>query len=104
LRFRWLTWQGALQMIANFFWIGGGPGTFAHLFLQFRPEGGFSMRPAFALNDYLHLWSECGFFTFLATGALVVVFFRSGMRIIRRDGSRLRAGVGSGVMAGLFGL
>jgi len=102
-RFRWMTWLGALQMIRHFFWFGSGPGTFDSLFLLFRPEGGFSMRPVYAHNDYLHLLAECGIFAFASTAALVFVFFRKGYGILLKDDSRLRIGVGSGVLAGVLG-
>ena len=103
LRYRWLTWLGTIPMISRFLWFGSGPGTFGHLFLQFRPEG-FSMRPVYAHNDFLHLLAECGIFSFLASAGLVTAFFRMGWDVIRRDESRLRIGVGSGVMAGILGL
>ena len=103
LKFRWLTWRGTLPMIRHFLLFGSGPGTFGHLFLPFRPPG-FSMRPVYTHNDFLHLWAECGFFSFLAMAGLVRAFFLKGLHIIRRDDSRLRIGVGSGVLAGTLGL
>ncbi len=102
LRFRWLTWQGTLPMISRFFWFGSGPGTFGHLFLSFRPEG-FSMRPIHAHNDFLQLWAECGVFSYLTMAGMIGAFFRSGWRIVCRDESRLRIGVGCGVLAGMAG-
>ncbi len=104
LKVRWFTWQGTLPMIRHFFWLGSGPGTFAHLFLQFRPVTLFSWRPVYALNDLLQLFAECGIFTFLAATYLTVIFFRKGLGIIRMDDSRLRIGVGSGILAGVLGL
>lgn len=103
LRYRWLTWLGTIPMIDRFLWFGSGPGTFGHLFLQFRPEG-FSMRPVYAHNDLLHLLAECGIFSFLAATGLTATFFRTGWRVICRDDSHLRVCVGSGVMAGILGL
>ena len=104
MRFRWMTWNGAISMVRHFFWFGSGPGTFGHVFLQFRPAGGFWMRPVYAHNDLLHLWAECGIFSFLSVTCLAAVFFRQGFSIIRWDDSRFRIGVGSGVMAGMLGL
>lgn len=103
LKFRWLTWLGTLPMIRHFLWFGSGPGTFEHLFLAFRPADAFSMRPVYAHNDYLHLLAECGIFAYLAMAGLIITFFRKGLRIIRRDDSRLRIGVGSGILAGALG-
>ena len=103
LKLRLLTWQGTLPMIRHFFWFGSGPGTFGHLFLPFRPSG-FSMRSVYTHNDFLQLWAECGIFSFAAAAGLVFAFFKNGLRIIRYDDSRLRAGVGIGVMAGMLGL
>ena len=104
VNFRWWTWQGTFPMIRRYFWLGSGPGTFAHLFLQFRLPETSSMRPVYAHNDFLHLWAECGVFVFLAMAGMTVAFFRSGLQIVKYDDSRLRVGVGSGVMAGLLGL
>ncbi len=104
MKLRWITWLGTLSMISRYFWFGSGPGTFGYLFLQFRPAGLTWMRPVYAHNDFLHFWAECGIFSFLAMTGLTVVFFRKGLQIIRIDDSRLRIGVGSGVMAGILGL
>lgn len=103
LQFRWLTWLGTLPMIAHYPWFGSGPGTFGHLFLLFRPSG-FSMRPVHAHNDALQLLAECGVFTSLAVVLLIGVFFFRGLKILHRDESRLRIGVGSGILAGMLGL
>ncbi len=103
LQFRWLTWLGTLPMIASHFWFGSGPGTFGHVFLHFRPSG-FSMRPVHAHNDVLQLLAEGGLFTFAAVAILFLVFFIQGWRIVSHDESRLRIGVGSGILAGMFGL
>lgn len=103
LLFRWLTWVGTLPMIAAYFWFGSGPGTFGHLFLQFRPFG-FSMRPVHTHNDALQLLAECGIFSFAAATVLLVLFFVFGLKVIRRDESRFRIGLGSGILAGTLGL
>ncbi len=100
---RMLAWKSAWQVMLNFLWFGSGPGTFEYIFLKFRPEG-FSGRPVFAHSDYLQLLSDCGVFAFAATLGLFTAIFRNGLRIIRRDESRLRFGVGAGVLAGFLSL
>ena len=104
LKVRLFVWQGTLSMIRHFFWVGSGPGTFGHLFLRFRPMEFSTQRSEYALNDFLQLWAECGVFAFLAIAALTAVFFSKGFRIIRQDDSRLRIGLGTGILAGMLGL
>lgn len=96
-------WKGAFPLIQKFFWFGSGPGTFGDLFLLFRPEG-FKARPVFAHNDYLQLLSDGGVFSFLAAAGLFLCLFWTGYKIIQRDESRLRIGVGAGCLAALFSL
>jgi len=98
---RVLIWRGTLEIIAqNFLW-GSGPGTFEDVFLMFRPLG-FWFRPVYVHNDYLNLLSDCGFFAFLAVIGIFVMLFYRGWRILRSDESRSRTGLAAGAMASLF--
>ena len=101
---RIFVWKAALAMISKHLWFGTGPGTFGYVFLKFRPIGFTFFRPVYTHNDYLNLLSDCGILAFVAVVGLFVVLFWKGMKIISKDESRLRIGVGSGCLAALTAL
>jgi len=100
---RLFMWQGAVDLISKNLWFGTGPGTFEYAFFEFRPAG-FIYRPVNAHNDYLELIADCGIFAFAAVILLVIVLVRRAVRVIHRDDSLFRIGLGSGCLAAVIAL
>ncbi len=103
LKTRVSMWKGAAALISKNPWWGTGPGTFEHAFLKFRPAG-FTQRPGFAHSDFLQVLSDGGVFVFLATICLFGALFWAGFRVIRRQNSEFRIGVGAGCLAALLAI
>lgn len=103
VRYRWITWQGAIAVFKSFPVAGGGPGAFEFLFLRLRPEA-FPGRPVYAHNDWLQLLADQGVVGFAAVAVLFGAFFVLAREVIDRDDSRFRIGIGVGAAAGILAL
>lgn len=95
---RFTHWAEAVPAVRYFLPLGSGFGTYGYAYLPFEPEpsnGWFT----YAHNQYLEVLMEGGLTALLIVVLVVVMLFRSCLRLCRNDRSSLDQGIG---LAGMF--
>ena len=92
-------WGGAIEMIKDYPFWGGGPGTFATVFTQYQPPG-FLQRYFKAHNDYLHFIAEVGLPLITIMIWMIVALYWKGLRKMQNP-SRLVRGITIGALSGI---
>ena len=106
---RMLIWEGTLRMIAAHPFLGSGPGSFQVAYPQYRiPE--YFRNPhavdatAHAHNEFLEIAAETGILGLGAFLWVLMVFFRKGIGLIRKEEDGYQRALNIGLISGVAGL
>ena len=73
LQFRFQYWRATLAMIANYPWLGVGPGNFQDYYTQYiLPQASEEVRDPH--NFLFEVWATCGTFALVALAAVLITF------------------------------
>ena len=109
LGLRILIWEGTARMIAAHPFLGSGTGSFQVAYPQYRIPEYFGNphavdSTAHAHNEFLEIAAETGILGLGAFLWILVVFFRKGTDIVRREDNGYKRGLAMGLVSGVAGL
>lgn len=102
-RGRIIAWEGVVNMIQDYPFLGTGPGTFSIIFSQYQPPGTGGAFYLEAHNDYLHFVSDVGLLLIPIILWMAIVLFRKGIHKLKNP-SHLVRGVTAGAMSGIVSM
>ncbi len=106
---RVLIWEGTTRMIAAHPFLGSGLGSFRFAYPQYRVPAYFSNPhavngTAHAHNEFLEVAAETGLLGLAAFLGVLIVFFRKGTDLVRREADGAQRALTMGLISGVAAL